>query len=111
MVQEQLGNIRLWQVGDVRGHAKRRLCGRTGQRWAGKVTGLARSRTIHHCRKLFKDLVLSFDRQRYILQTGGQPCNALRGETVTVVTYPDHRVEFLHGEDACPSRPSTRPGQ
>lgn len=102
MVQEQLGDIRFWQVGDVRCHAKRRLCGRTGQRWAGEVTGLARSRTLHHCRKLSKDLVLSFDRQRSILQTGGQPRHALRGETVTVVTYPDHRVELLRGEDVLP---------
>jgi hypothetical protein len=102
MVQDQLGNIRFWQVGDVRSHAKRRLCGRTGQRWAGEVTGLARSRTLHHCRKLSKELVLSFDRQRCILQTGGQPRHALRGETVPVVTYPDHRVALLHGEDVLP---------
>ena len=66
------------------------------------MTGLARSRTLHHCRKLSKELVLSFNWQRYILQTGGQPFHALRGETVTVVTYPDHRVEFLHGEDVLP---------
>ena len=102
MVQEQLGNIRFWQVGDVRCHAKRRLCGRTGQRWAGELTGLARSRTLHHCRKLSKDLVLSFDRQLSILQTGGQPRHALRGEIVTVVIYPDHRVELPHGEDVLP---------
>ena len=43
------------------------------------MTGLARSRTLHHCRKLSKELVLSFNWQRYILQTGGQPFHALRG--------------------------------
>ena len=46
--------------------------------------------------------MLSFNRQRYILQTGGQPRHALRGETVTVVTYPDHSVELLHGEEVPP---------
>ena len=46
--------------------------------------------------------MLSFDRQLSILQTGGQPRHALRGETVTVVIYPDHRVELPHGEDVLP---------
>ena len=53
---------------------------------AGEVTGLARSRTLHHCYKLSRDLLLSFNRQRCIVQTGGQSRHALRGETVTVMT-------------------------
>ena len=63
---------------------------------------LARICAIHHRRKLSKDLVLSFKRQRYILQTGGQPRYALRGATVTVVVYPDQRIELLHGEEILP---------
>lgn len=63
---------------------------------------LARICAIHHRRKLSKDLVLSFNRQRYILQTGGQPRYALRGESVTVVLYPDQRIELLHGEERLP---------
>ena len=63
---------------------------------------LARICAIHHRRKLSKDLVLSFNRQRYILQTGGQPRYALRGATVTVVVYPDQRIELLHGEEILP---------
>jgi len=46
--------------------------------------------------------VLSFNRQRCIVQTRGQPRHALRGETVTVVTYPDHSVELPHGEEVAP---------
>ena len=46
--------------------------------------------------------MLSFNRQRSIVHTGGQPRHALSGETVTVVTYPDHRVELLHGEEVPP---------
>ena len=51
---------------------------------------------------LSEDLVLSFNRQRYIVHAGGQPRQALRGETVTVVTYPDQSVELLHGEEVPP---------
>ena len=65
----------------------------------GDARQLARLSAIHHHRKLSKDLVLSFNRQRYILQTGGQPRYALRGESVTVVVYPDQRIELLHGEE------------
>ena len=35
--------------------------------------------------------------QRYILQTGGNPCYAMRGKTITVVTYADGRIELLDG--------------
>jgi len=70
--------------------------------YGGDATGLARVCAIHHRRKLSKDLVLSFNRQRYILQTGGQPRYALRGETVTVVAYPDQRVELLRGNESLP---------
>jgi hypothetical protein len=38
----------------------------------------------------------------YFIQTGGQPHHALRGETLVVVTYPDHRIKLLHGEEALP---------
>ena len=62
----------------------------------------ARIDAIHPRRKLSKDLVLSFNRQRYILQTGGQPRDALRGRSVTVVVYPDQRIELLHGEEVLP---------
>ena len=68
----------------------------------GNTEQLARICAIHHRRKLSKDLVLSFNRQRYILQTGGQPRYALRGATVTVVVYPDQRIELLHGEEILP---------
>jgi len=66
--------------------------------WRGGEQTLARICAIHHERRLSKDLVLSFQRQRYIVQTHGQPCYALRGQRVTVVVYPDRRVEVLHGQ-------------
>ena len=62
-------------------------------------TALARVCAIHHRRKLSKDLVLSFNRQRYIIQTGDDPRYALRGQTVTVVEYYDRRIELLHGAE------------
>ncbi|MDR2189614.1 MAG: ISNCY family transposase [Azonexus sp.] len=70
--------------------------------YAGDAATLARICAIHHDRKLSKDLALSFNRQRYILQTGGQPRYALRGATVTVVAYSDHRIELLHGTKTLP---------
>lgn len=70
--------------------------------YAGDALGLALICAIHHQRKLSKDLVLSFNRQRYILQTDGQPRYALRGETVTVVVHPDRGIELLHGEESLP---------
>jgi len=51
--------------------------------YAGEAAQLARICALHHTRKLSKDLVLSFQGQRYILQTGGQPRYALRGETLS----------------------------
>ena len=63
---------------------------------------LARACTIQHRRKLSKDLVLSFRQQRYIIQTGGAPWYALRGQTVTVVEYPDGRIELLYGAKPLP---------
>jgi len=68
----------------------------------GDAGQLARICAIHHRRKLSKDLVLSFNRQRYILQTGSQPRYALRGAMVTVVVYCDQRIELLHGEEVLP---------
>jgi hypothetical protein len=65
-------------------------------------TTLARTCAIHHRRKLSKDLVLSFKRQRYIIQTGGDPRYVLRGQAVTVVEYPDRRIELVHGAEMLP---------
>ncbi len=56
---------------------------------------LSRICAIQHRRKLSKDLVVSFKRQRYIVQTGGAPRYALRGQSVTVIEYPDGRIELL----------------
>lgn len=70
--------------------------------YVGDAVQLARICAIHHRRKLSKDLVLSFNRQRYILQTGGQPRYALRKQALTVVVYPDQRIELLHGEEILP---------
>lgn len=70
--------------------------------YAGDAPALSRICAIHHRRKLSKDLVLSFMRQRYILQTGGSPRYALQGATVTVVVYPDQQVELLHGDEVLP---------
>ncbi len=63
--------------------------------YEGSTEALARICAIHHHRKLSKDLILSFNRQRYIIQTGGQPRYALRGKTITVVVYPGQRIELL----------------
>ena len=68
----------------------------------GDAVHLARICAINHQRKLSKDLVLSFKRQRYILQTGGQARYALRGQTITVIAYPDQRIELLHGKENLP---------
>lgn len=63
---------------------------------------LARLCAHHDSRKLSKDLVLSFQRQRYIIQTGGTPRYSLRGATVTVVSYADGRIELLRGDEILP---------
>lgn len=68
------------------------------------VAVLARVCAIHHRRKLSRDLVVSFKRQRYIVQTGGAPRYALRGQAVTVIEYPDGSVELLHGAESLPFR-------
>lgn len=70
--------------------------------YAGNAQQLARICAIHHERKLSKDLVISFNRQRYIIQTGGQPRYALRGQTITVVVYPDARIELVYGDEVLP---------
>lgn len=72
------------------------------QPYAADADDLARICAIHHCRKLSKDLVVSFNRQRYIVQTGGAPRYALRGQGVDVVTYPDGRIELWHGKERLP---------
>jgi hypothetical protein len=63
---------------------------------------LARICAHHDRRKLSKELVLSFQRQRYIIQTGGSPRYSLRGATVTVVSYADGRVELRRGDEILP---------
>lgn len=63
---------------------------------------LARVCAIQHRRKLSKDLVASFNRQRYIVQTEGAPRYALRGQAVTVVEYPDGDIELLHHTEILP---------
>lgn len=63
---------------------------------------LARTCAIHHRRKLSKDLVVSFNRQRYIVQTRGAPRYALRGQAVTVVEYPDRCIELMHHAEILP---------
>ena len=68
----------------------------------GGDTALARVCALQHRRRFSKDLVLSFKRQRCLLQTGGRSRYALRGQTVTGVEYPDGRVELLYGEEVLP---------
>lgn len=65
---------------------------------------LTRVCAIHHRRKLSKDLVVSFNRQRYIVQTEGAPRYALRGQAVTVIEYPGRRIELLHDGEILPFR-------
>lgn len=72
------------------------------QPYTGNPAELARVCAHHHSRKLSKDLVLSFNKQRYILQTTGEPRYALRGANVTVVAYRDGRIEILHGKEILP---------
>jgi len=63
---------------------------------------LARVCATWQRRKLDKNLVLSFKRQRYIIQTGDTSRYALRGQTVTVVEYPCGRIELLHNAEILP---------
>ena len=72
------------------------------QRYEGSSIELSRTCALHYLRKLSKDLVLSFNRQRYIIQTGGAPRYALRGKEVTVVRYADTRIEILNGDELLP---------
>lgn len=68
----------------------------------GSAVRLARICAIHHRRTLSKDLVLSFHRQRYIVQTGGAPRYALRGRKIDVVVYADGRIALLAGQEVLP---------
>lgn len=63
---------------------------------------LARVCAIQHRRKLSKDLVVSFNRQRYIVQTGGAPRYALHGRTITVIEYPEHHIELMLDTEILP---------
>ena len=79
------------------------------QRYEESAIALSRICALPHTRKLSKDLVLSFNKQRYLVQTGGAPRYALRGATVTVVNYADGRIEILHGDELLPFRVFDRP--
>jgi hypothetical protein len=79
----------------AKAHDAHRPCARSPQE-------LARVCAPHEHRKLSKDLVLSFQRQRYIIQTGGTPRYSLRGATVTVVAYAGGRIELLWGDEILP---------
>jgi transposase len=70
--------------------------------FAGSSEELARLCAIHHRRRLSKDLVISFRRRRYIVQTGGAPRYALRGQQIDVITYRDGRIELMHGKERLP---------
>jgi len=59
-------------------------------------TQLAQVCAVHHERKLSKDLVVSFNRQRYIIQTDGAPRYDLRGQKVVVIEYADKPIELMH---------------
>ena len=72
------------------------------QSFAGDAAELARICALHHRRRLSKDLVLSFNRQRYIVQTGGAPRYGLRGQLVDGVSYADGRIELWHGLEKLP---------
>ncbi len=72
------------------------------QPYEGTAIELARICAIHHHRTLSKDLVVSFQRQRYIVQTGGAPRYALRGKKITVVAYDNGHVELLAGQEVLP---------
>lgn len=70
--------------------------------YEGDAVELARICAIHHTRTLSKDLVVSFRRQRYIVQTHGAPRYALRGKKIDVVVYADGRVELVAGQEVLP---------
>ena len=59
-------------------------------------TQLAQVCAVHNERKLSKDLVVSFNRQRYIIQTDGAPRYDLRGQKVIVIEYADKPIELMH---------------
>lgn len=50
----------------------------------------------HHTRTVSKNLVLTFQGQRYALQAQGQPCYALQGAKVTVIEHRNGAIELLH---------------
>ncbi|MDN8101859.1 hypothetical protein [Burkholderia multivorans] len=70
--------------------------------YTGTAQELTRICAIHHTRTLSKDLVVLFNRQRYIVQTVGAPRYALRGKKITVIEYGNGRVELLAGKESLP---------
>ena len=71
-------------------------------RYEGSAITLSRTCALHHVRTLSKDLVLSFNKQRYIVQTGGEPRYSLQGQRVSVASYPDGKIEVLHDHEVLP---------
>lgn len=78
--------------------------------YAGSAIELARACALHHPRKLSKDLVLSFNKQRYIVQTDGRPRYDLRGQTVTVITHADQRIELVRRDEVLAFKKFDSPG-
>ena len=70
--------------------------------YAESTAALARICAVQAQRKLSKDLVLTYQQQRYLIQTAGAPRYALRGATITVVAYADGHIELLHGREVLP---------
>ncbi|HNC17490.1 MAG TPA: hypothetical protein PLD66_05255 [Accumulibacter sp.] len=70
---------------------------------AYRPSGLAQICAIYHRHTLSKNLLLSFKRQRHILQTDGSSHHARR-ENPGIVVYPGPRIELLHGEEILPCK-------
>jgi len=68
----------------------------------GSPEELARICANHETRTLSRNLVLTYRNRRYIIQTGLAARYDLRGAKVTVVQYPDERIELVHGKKLLP---------
>ena len=78
------------------------------QAYAGNALVLSRICALQHNRKLTKDLIQSFNKQCYILQTKDAPRYALRGKAVSVVSYTDGRIKILNGNELTVAVPKNR---
>jgi hypothetical protein len=70
--------------------------------YEGTADELALICAPHEWRVLSKELVLSYKRQRYVIQTGGRPRYAVKGAKVEVAAYPGGRVELWYGQENLP---------